>query len=58
MIIELTNIDIALAASLITVGAGTTLYGICFLATTISERLPAAIKAWRDAGSETEAWKL
>jgi len=58
MIIELTNIDLALAGSMIAVGAGTTLYGICFLATTISERLPAAIKAWRDAGSETEAWKL
>jgi len=58
MIIELTNIDIALAGSMIAVGAGTTIFGFCYLTVTISERLPAAIKAWRDAGSETEAWKL
>ena len=50
MIVELTNIDLALAASLITVGAGATLYGICRLAEHVSDRLPAAIKAWRAAG--------
>jgi len=58
MIIELTNIDLALAGSMIAVGAGATLYGICQSINYISDRLPAAIKAWRDAGSETEAWKL
>jgi hypothetical protein len=50
MIIELTTMDLALAASLITVGAGTTIYGICRLAGHVSDRLPAAIKAWRAAG--------
>ena len=58
MIIELTTMDLAIAASLITVGAGATLYGICQSINYISDRLPAAISAWRAAGSETEAWKL
>jgi len=58
MIIELTIADLALAASLITVGAVTTIYGTCRLAEHVSDRLPAAIRAWRDAGRETEAWKL
>ena len=48
--IELSNTDLVLAATMMAVGAGTTLYYFALAAVTVSERLPAVIHAWRVAG--------